>query len=56
MFLRTEHAKAIQCYRDVLKRKPNNYTALQKLINLLRRGGSLEEVTLLDGMLLLVLD
>lgn len=55
MFLRTEHAKAIQCYRDVLKHKPNNYKALQKLIDLLRRGGTLDEVTELDAIHLLVL-
>lgn len=45
MFLRTEHARAIQCYRDVLNQKPNNYKALRKLIDLLRRGGTLDEVT-----------
>lgn len=55
MFLRTEHAKAIQCYRDVLKHKPSNYKALQKLIDLLRRGGTLEEVTKPDAIHLLVL-
>lgn len=44
MFLKTDHSKAIQCYRDVLGRKPNNYEALQKLIALLRRAGKLDEV------------
>lgn len=44
MFLKTEHAKAIECYRAVLKQKPNNYKALQKLIGLLRRAGQLNEV------------
>lgn len=44
MFLKTAHDKAIQCYRDVLKCKPNNYKALHKLIGLLRRAGQLEEV------------
>lgn len=44
MFLKTAHDKAIQCYRDVLKCKPNNYKALDKLIGLLRRAGQLKEV------------
>ncbi|CAM9202117.1 unnamed protein product [Laminaria digitata] len=44
MFLKTAHDKAIQCYRDVLKWKPNNYKALDKLIGLLRRAGQLKEV------------
>ncbi|CAM9827949.1 unnamed protein product, partial [Sphacelaria rigidula] len=44
MFLRTDHAKAIQCYRDVLAARPNNYNALKKLIDLLRRAGQLDEV------------
>lgn len=50
MFLNTEHAKAIQCYRDVLKEKPNNYKALQKIIGLLRRAGQLSEVQSLYGL------
>lgn len=44
MFLKTDHAKAIQCYRAVLEQKPNNYKALQKLVGLLRRAGQLNEV------------
>lgn len=44
MFLKTDHAKAIECYRTVLKQKPNNYKALQKLIRLFRRAGQLNEV------------
>ena len=44
MFLKKEHDKAIRCYRDVLRRKPNNYKALEKLIGLLRRAGQLNEV------------
>lgn len=44
MFLKTDHAKAIECYRTVLRQKPNNYQALQKLIGLLRRAGQLNEV------------
>lgn len=44
MFLKTDHAKAIECYRTVLKQKPNNYEALQKLTELLRRAGQLNEV------------
>lgn len=44
MFLKTDHAKAIECYRSVLKQKPNNYKALEKLIGLFRRAGQLNEV------------
>lgn len=44
MFLKTEHEKAIRCYRDVLSHMPNNYQALEKLIGLLRRVGQLSEV------------
>ncbi|CAM9525783.1 unnamed protein product, partial [Hapterophycus canaliculatus] len=47
MFLKTHHSKAIECYRTVLKQKPNNYKALQKLIGLLRRAGQLSEVPVL---------
>ncbi|CAN0392522.1 unnamed protein product, partial [Pylaiella littoralis] len=47
MFLKTDHAKAIQCYRAVLEQKPNNYKALQKLVGLLRRAGQLNEVSAL---------
>ena len=50
MFLKAAHDKAIQCYRDVLKCKPNNYQALHKLIGLLRRAGQLKEVWCVWGL------
>ncbi|CAM9140679.1 unnamed protein product [Discosporangium mesarthrocarpum] len=50
VFLRGQHGKAIQCYEDVLRKSPNNYTALSKIIGLLRRAGQLSQVpTLLSS-------
>ncbi|XP_063781238.1 tetratricopeptide repeat protein 21A [Pseudophryne corroboree] len=45
MFRKQEYEKAIEHYHQVLKKTPDNFTALSKFIDLLRRSGKLAEAT-----------
>eukprot|EP00611_Tribonema_gayanum_P006288 TRINITY_DN15597_c0_g1_i2.p2 TRINITY_DN15597_c0_g1~~TRINITY_DN15597_c0_g1_i2.p2 ORF type:complete len:590 (-),score=191.44 TRINITY_DN15597_c0_g1_i2:29-1798(-) len=49
-FLRSEFEAATQRYQALLASHPNSYTALAKLIGLLRRAGRLEEAEKFLGM------
>ena len=43
MFMKSDFDAATVQYKNLLKQNPNNYTAMEKLVSLLRRAGKLEE-------------
>ncbi|KAM3929225.1 tetratricopeptide repeat protein 21A [Leptodactylus fuscus] len=43
MFQKQDYEKAIECFRQVLEKTPDNFTVLSKFIDLLRRSGKLAE-------------
>ncbi|XP_053122295.1 tetratricopeptide repeat protein 21A isoform X2 [Hemicordylus capensis] len=45
MFRKEEYKEAIRLYQTVLEKRPDNFSVIESLIDLLRRSGKLDEVT-----------
>ncbi|KAJ7322130.1 hypothetical protein JRQ81_018417 [Phrynocephalus forsythii] len=45
MFRKEKYEQAMSLYRNVLERRPDNFSVMESLVDLLRRSGKLEEAT-----------